>query len=113
MQVDSEELIIVDTLAIGLTRPVIKWGVPIGAAAIIIAVSVELVLFGFLLVRNPLFGFVGVPMYLLARQKARIEERFIELMAAAARTRWFNPGRKVWKAATSSPMRYRKTRRTF
>ncbi|MFP3709718.1 VirB3 family type IV secretion system protein [Paraburkholderia sp. SIMBA_009] len=107
---DKEELITVEKVALGMTKPVMKGGIPISALAIIFAFSAELVLFGFLFFKNPFFGLVGLPLYGMARIRSRVEERFIELMAAAARTRWFNRARRRWGAATLSPLRHRKSK---
>lgn len=110
MAYDREELITVEKVALGMTKPVMKGGIPIAALAIIFAFSAELVLFGFLFFKNPFFGAVGIPLYFLARERARKEERFIDLMASAARTRWFNRARRRWGAATLSPLRHRKSK---
>jgi type IV secretory pathway VirB3-like protein len=106
----KDDLITVEKVALGMTKPVMKFGVPISAAALIFALSAEMVLFGFLLFTNPFFGLIGLPIYGLARMRARKEERFIELMAASARTRWFNGARRRWRATTFSPLLFRKSR---
>lgn len=108
---EKEELITVETIALGMTKPVMKYGVPMGALAVIMAVSGELFILGFMFFKNPLFFTVGIPIYILCRQKARTEERFVELLAAAARTRWLNGAKKHWKGVTYSPLYHRKTRR--
>jgi type IV secretory pathway VirB3-like protein len=110
MNATEEELITVEKVALGMTKPVMKYGVPIAAVAIIFALSAEFVLFGFLFFGNPFFGLIGLPLYGLARMRARKEERFIELAAAGARTRWINRARRRWGATTFSPLFLRKSK---
>lgn len=110
MESSNEELITLEKVALGMTKPVMKFGIPISAAAIIFAFSAEMVLFGFLFFKNPFFGLIGFPLYGLARMRARKEERFIDLMAAGARTRWINRARRQWRATTFSPLLYRKNK---
>ena len=110
MDAGKEELITVEKVALGMTKPVMKFGIPIAAAAIIFALSAEMVLFGFLFFKNPFFGLIGLPLYGLARMRARKEERFIDLMAAGARTRWVNRARRRWSATTFSPLLFRKSK---
>ncbi|GAI25513.1 unnamed protein product [marine sediment metagenome] len=108
---DKEELITYEKIALGMTKPVMKHGVPMAAAAIIIAISAELFILGFLFFGNPFFCTIGIPVYILCRQKARTEERFMDLLASNARTRWVNRAKRHWKAVTYSPLVHRKTRR--
>ncbi len=108
---DKEELITYEKIALGMTRPVMKFGIPMSAAAVILAVSCELFLLGLIFFQNPIFALVGIPVYVLCRQKARVDERFMELLTSAARTRWVNRAKRHWKTATYSPLVHRQTKR--
>lgn len=107
----KEELITYEKIALGMTKPIIKFGVPMGALVIIISLSAELFLVGFMALDNPLFFLVGIPLYVLCRQKTRQEERFMDLLGASLRTRFVNRAKRHWKAVSYSPLVHRRTTR--
>jgi len=97
---ESEELITVDPLFVGLTRPATLYGIPYFAAVIeFMAVTI-----GFLAIGNPLSLLAIVPVHFILYLISSADNNIFNSIALWFKTNSLCQNRYFWGAVTFSPL---------
>lgn len=93
-----------DPLFGGMTRPSLLWGIPPAAFGFILVVPLGLVVVS----RNLLFAAAVPALYLIIRAICAKDPRQMGYIRLAIMTKYRGGNRRLWKASSYSPIRFRK-----
>lgn len=96
-----------DTLFLACTRPAMVWGVPIEAMAVN-AMFTSLV---FIIMKNPLYGVIGVGLHLAFRALASLDHNCFRVLFLWVETKGRARNGTLWGGSSASPLALRPVRR--
>lgn len=98
-----------DTLFLACTRPAMVWGVPIEAMAI----NAMLTSLVFILMKNPLYGAIGIGLHVVFRALASRDHNAFRVLLLWVETKGRSRNGSYWGGSSVSPAELRPVRRAW
>ena len=96
-----------DTLFLACTRPAMVWGVPIEA----MAVNAMLTSLVFIVMKNPLYGTIGIGLHFVFRALASLDHNCFRVLFLWLETKGRSRNGALWGGSSASPLPLRPARK--